>query len=151
MYIFKQPQIGGKVDAHQDSVFLYSTPQTLIGLWFAIEDATLQNGCLWAVPGSHRIGRRTKFMRNPNGKGTVFEPPLKSSLSDLYDVGKAVPLEVPAGSLVLIHADLVHLSHDNLSKASRHAYTLHLVEGSGRWEPENWLQRSDDKPHMRLY
>jgi len=150
MYIFKQPSIGGRVDAHQDSTFLFSEPQTLIGLWFAIEDATLSNGCLWAIPGSHKLGRKTKFLRNPSGSGTVFEPKLEKKLADLYDVKGAVSLEVPAGSLVLIHADLVHLSHDNLSTSSRHAYTLHLIESHAKWPAENWLQRSDSKPHMKL-
>jgi phytanoyl-CoA hydroxylase len=44
MYIFKQPGIGGKVRAHQDNTFLYTTPTSCIGLWVALEDATKDNG-----------------------------------------------------------------------------------------------------------
>jgi phytanoyl-CoA hydroxylase len=54
MYIFKQPGIGGEVGCHQDATFLYTDPITVTGFWFAIEDATLENGCLWAAPGGHR-------------------------------------------------------------------------------------------------
>lgn len=54
MYIFKQPGIGGEVVPHQDSTFLFTDPPTVVGLWLALEDATLHNGCLWAIPGSHR-------------------------------------------------------------------------------------------------
>ena len=54
MYIFKQPHIGGEVGCHQDATFLYTDPMTVTGFWFAIEDATLENGCLWAAPGGHR-------------------------------------------------------------------------------------------------
>jgi len=54
MYIFKQPHIGGEVGCHQDATFLYTDPVTVVGFWFAIEDATLGNGCLWAAPGGHR-------------------------------------------------------------------------------------------------
>ncbi len=50
MYIFKQPRIGGEVSCHQDSTFLFTEPQNIVGLWFALEDATLENGCLWAIP-----------------------------------------------------------------------------------------------------
>ncbi|MBT8449661.1 MAG: phytanoyl-CoA dioxygenase family protein, partial [Gammaproteobacteria bacterium] len=54
MYIFKQPKIGGEVVCHQDSPFLWTEPQSCIGLWFALEDATLENGCLWGLPGQHK-------------------------------------------------------------------------------------------------
>lgn len=47
MYICKQPKIGGVVDVHRDATFLRCAPDTLYGLWIAIEDATLENGW-WA-------------------------------------------------------------------------------------------------------
>src|ERR1051325_2139166 len=46
MYIFKQPGIGGEVTCHQDATFLYTEPLSATGLWFALEDATRENGCL---------------------------------------------------------------------------------------------------------
>ena len=72
MYIFKQPGIGGEVGCHQDATFLYTDPITVVGFWFAIEDATLENGCLWAAPGGHRgpaaqgvqAGRRLRRRRH---------------------------------------------------------------------------------------
>ena len=63
MYIFKQPHIGGEVGCHQDATFLYTDPITVTGFWFAIEDATLDNGCLWAQPGGHRGPLRRVFQR----------------------------------------------------------------------------------------
>ncbi|GFT69369.1 phytanoyl-CoA dioxygenase 1, partial [Nephila pilipes] len=54
MIIFKKPKIGEIVRPHQDSTFLYTDPPTCIGLWFPLEDATIENGCLWYVPGSHK-------------------------------------------------------------------------------------------------
>jgi phytanoyl-CoA hydroxylase len=66
MYIFKNPKLGGAVHSHQDSTFLYTTPrQTCLGLWLALDDATLQNGCLWVRPRSHREPVRRQFLRNP--------------------------------------------------------------------------------------
>ncbi len=53
-YIFKQPRIGGKVVAHQDSTFIYTDPPSCMGFWMAMEDATAENGCLMAIPGSHQ-------------------------------------------------------------------------------------------------
>ena len=64
MYIFKPPRIGGRVQAHTDSTYLYNIKndengpevkpkEALLGLWLALEDADLENSCLWYVPGSH--------------------------------------------------------------------------------------------------
>ena len=50
MLIFKHARIGGHVDVHQDSTFLFTEPDSCIGFWFALEDATIKNGCLWAKP-----------------------------------------------------------------------------------------------------
>lgn len=63
MYIFKQPGIGGEVNCHQDSTFLYTSPMSVIGLWFAIEEATLENGCLWGIPEGHKQGLLKRFER----------------------------------------------------------------------------------------
>jgi phytanoyl-CoA hydroxylase len=77
MYIFKQPLIGDAVTSHQDSTFLHTTPRTTcLGLWLALQDATLENGCLWARPGSHLEPVRRQFVRNPgyfqNGTGPMM-------------------------------------------------------------------------------
>lgn len=66
---------------------------------------------------------------------------------------KFVPVEVPSGSLVVLHGAVVHLSSENTSKKSRHAYTMHVVEGapSHTWLPDNWLQRPPDMPFEPFY
>lgn len=51
---WQQPGIGGEVVPHQDNSFLYTEPSTCTGLWLALEDAKTINGCLWAIPGSHK-------------------------------------------------------------------------------------------------
>jgi Protein involved in biosynthesis of mitomycin antibiotics/polyketide fumonisin len=65
MYIFKQARVGGEVTSHQDSTFLYTSPkQSCLGLWLALDDATIENGCLWVRPGSHWEPTRVRFARN---------------------------------------------------------------------------------------
>ncbi len=103
MYIFKQPPIGGEVGCHQDATFLYTDPISVTGFWFAIEDATLDNGCLWAAPGGHRGPVRQLFKRNESGDGTVMETHRHHSPADAASAGdELVPLEVPAGTLVVL-------------------------------------------------
>jgi phytanoyl-CoA hydroxylase len=53
-----------------------------------------------------------------------------------------VPLEVPAGTLVCFHGLLPHYSAPNRSPQSRHAYTLHAIDGRSRWSSDNWLRRA---------
>ncbi len=59
----QQPKIGGEVRPHQDSTFLRTDPPSVVGLWWALEDATKQNGCLWALPGAHAQGVARHFIR----------------------------------------------------------------------------------------
>ena len=55
------------VTPHQDNWFIHSDPLSCYGIWFAIEDATLDNGCLWAVPGSHKEHPcQKRFIRTGN-------------------------------------------------------------------------------------
>ena len=46
--------------------------------------------------------------------------------------------QVPAGALVVLHGSNVHFSRPNRSPASRHAYTMHVVDGEAAWAPHNW-------------
>lgn len=55
-----------------------------------------------------------------------------------YDMEQGVPLEVPSGSLVLLHGALVHFSYENSSGVSRHAYSMHVVEGDHAYLGDNW-------------
>ncbi len=57
-----------------------------------------------------------------------------------------VPLEVERGSMVVLHGLLPHWSAPNRSEHSRHAYTLHVIDGDAEYSDDNWLQRGDDAP-----
>lgn len=46
---------------HQDNSFVYTDPPSCTGLWMALEDSTTVNGCLWAIPGSHKSGFLTSI------------------------------------------------------------------------------------------
>lgn len=136
MYIFKQPFIGGEVRCHQDATFLHSEPETTIGLWFALEDATTENGCLWAIPGGHRAGLKRRFVRE--GMTTRFE----EYDTTPFDESARVPLCVKKGDAIVLDGLVPHMSETNRSPRSRHAYTLHVISAKSRWPSSNWLQRA---------
>jgi phytanoyl-CoA hydroxylase len=141
MFIFKQPGIGGEVRWHQDATFFHTTPMTVTGFWFALEDATLDNGCMWVEPGGHRGPLRQRFVRDGETVRmlTLDETPWP-------DGRAAVALEVPAGSLVCFDGRLPHYSAPNRSTLSRHAYTLHATDGRSVYAGDNWLQRDPQFP-----
>jgi len=141
MYIFKQPNIGGEVTCHQDATFLYTEPLRMLGLWFALEDAGVENGCLWAIPGGHNCGLKSRFVR-ADGGGTRFEVFDNTP----WPEEKLQPLEVEKGTLIVLHPQLPHLSRENTSPRSRHAYTLHVIDASDHYPGSNWLQRSAAMP-----
>jgi phytanoyl-CoA hydroxylase len=141
MIIFKQPFIGGEVTAHQDHTFLWTDPPSVTGFWFALEDATVENGCMWALPGGHREPPRRRFRRAAGG-GTTFDVLDARALPD----EGMVPLEARRGTCVVLHGLLPHRSGANRSPRSRIAYSLHVIDARARYREDNWLQRGPDLP-----
>jgi phytanoyl-CoA hydroxylase len=141
MYIFKQPNIGGEVTCHQDSTFLYTEPIQIAGLWFALEDATEKNGCLRVIPGGHRLGLKSRWVRSLEGgmRFDVIDP-------NPFPDDQLVPLEVNKGAVIVLNGLLPHMSLANKSSASRHAYTLHIIGGNSVYPATNWLQRPPKMP-----
>ncbi|HWA49949.1 MAG TPA: phytanoyl-CoA dioxygenase family protein [Dongiaceae bacterium] len=140
MYIFKQPRIGGEVSWHVDSTYLYTEPLSCIGFWFALEDATLENGAMYCLPGAHRQALKSRFLRRD---GHLVTDQLDATP---WPDGPRAALEAKQGTLVLLHGLLPHFSGPNLSDRSRHAYTLHVIEGDSRYPADNWLRRGPDLP-----
>ncbi|KAJ2448581.1 hypothetical protein GGF42_005059 [Coemansia sp. RSA 2424] len=154
MVICKQPGIGGAVPWHQDSTFLFTQPLSACGFWLALEDCTLDNGCLEYIPGSHLTTPVTRrFVRKADNSGTEMvdiakgdsiefaveeDPP--SSYGGVSGGSGGVPIEVAAGSLVLINGQVLHRSSHNYSSKSRWIYTFHIVEGAAAYDQRNWLQ-----------
>ena len=119
---------------HQDSTFLYTKPETAVGFWVALEDANIDNGCLWVASRAHK-GPLRKLFTKKNNKMTMI------SLNDTPFEKTDTPVEVKKGTLVLLHGRLPHYSCENKSNKSRHAYTFHVIDGNADYPKENWLQR----------
>ncbi|POS71233.1 phytanoyl-CoA dioxygenase family protein [Diaporthe helianthi] len=153
MVICKQPEIGGAVPPHQDSTFLYTNPPSAVGFWYALEDATLENGCLSFLPGSHKWAPISKrLVRKAGNAGTEMATnegprfPPGEEYGERADTPARdedyIPGEVKAGSLVLIHGNILHKSEKNLSQKGRIIYTFHIIEGGDErvYDEKNWLQ-----------
>ena len=141
MYIFKPPRIGGEVVCHQDSTYIYTEPESCVGFWFALEDATLENGCMQFIPGAHKLPLKKRNYRSADGRLVT-----ETHDDTPWPEEQTVPVEAAAGTLVVFDGRAPHLSAANRSSRSRHAYTLHVIDRACRYPAENWLQRSEDLP-----
>jgi phytanoyl-CoA hydroxylase len=141
MYILKPPRIGGEVHCHQDSTFLYTEPESCTGFWFALEDATVDNGCMHFIPGAHKGPLKELHRRGSDGKMgyTVLD-------HSPWPKDATRPAEARAGTLVIFDGRAPHMSGPNRSDRSRHAYTLHVIDKNSHYPAENWLQRGPDLP-----
>lgn len=94
---------------HQDEFFIPTRDRSLAGAWIALDDATVENGCLWVIPGSHRHGiiwpQRKHDDRRFDCTGEAMYYP--------YTDDDAVPVEVRKGSIVFFNGYLLHRSLPN--------------------------------------
>ncbi|KAI6660772.1 Phytanoyl-CoA dioxygenase domain-containing protein 1 isoform X1 [Oopsacas minuta] len=151
MYIFKQPKIGGACNVHMDSSFLYTNPSdSLLGYWIPLDDATVENGCLSFLPGSHLTHPSVTYRMErtaPSANKLCY-----TGDPYVYPDEGWVPVEVKRGSLVLIHARVLHKSEANVSAKSRHAYSFHVYEAvDTEYSNLNWLQPVADTQFTSLY
>jgi ectoine hydroxylase-related dioxygenase (phytanoyl-CoA dioxygenase family) len=106
--MFKPP--GGVAKPwHQDAAYWRDYASNQITVWIAIDDASEENGCVWAIPGSHKLGLIPHVKR---------ELQVEESSIDLR---KAIPVPVPAGGLLIFHSLVLHMSERNNSDKTRWA------------------------------
>jgi len=141
MYIFKPPRIGGEVVCHQDSSYIYTEPESCVGFWFALEDATIENGCMHFIPGAHKMPLKQRNYRRDDGSFVI------ETIDDTpWPEDRKLPAEAKAGTVVIFDGRMPHLSGANHSDKSRHAYTLHVIDQQCHYPANNWLQRGPDMP-----
>jgi phytanoyl-CoA hydroxylase len=122
MFFVKPPGFQGQA-WHQDEIYIPTRDRSLIGAWIALDDATVENGCLWVVPGSHRPGllyaqRNTADRDEFDGNGESFG----------FDESLEIPVEVKTGSVVFFNGYLLHRSKRNRSKTCyRRALVNHYM------------------------
>ena len=137
--LMMKPRFNGTVtDWHQDSMaWRHFAPQGHISCWVALDDATVENGCMTVIPGSHKWGPiarevQDRFLSNP----LVHEP---------------VPVELPAGSCMFHHGLNFHRTGANATPNRRRGLALHYIRAEtmylGIEDEESRLLTECEKPH----
>lgn len=133
MFIFKQPQFGDSVPPHQDATFIYTEPNSVIGLWFALEEAHENNGCLWVLPKGHNGPLKERFVHE-HGQLKFID---KKRIN--WPEHNFKPLRASIGDIIILHGKAPHFSLQNHSNITRNAYTLHFVDKTAFLPKYNWL------------
>jgi ectoine hydroxylase-related dioxygenase (phytanoyl-CoA dioxygenase family) len=134
---------------HQDEFFIPTRDRSLCGVWIALDDATIENGCLWVIPGSHKpaVIYRTRPLSDPRFDGS----PVATDFP--FDEGAAVPLTAMAGDVVVFHGYLLHQSLPNSTADQyRRALVFHCMSAESLlpWDDEGRLPRTDDMRDVLL-
>jgi ectoine hydroxylase-related dioxygenase (phytanoyl-CoA dioxygenase family) len=112
---------------HQDEDYIPTRDRSLAGAWIALDDATIDNGCLWVIPGSQQPG--VLWPQYPHN-----DPRYDCSAMSYdfpYTDADAVPVEVPAGAIVFFNGYLLHKSEpNNRATGFRRALVNHYMSAS---------------------
>lgn len=137
MLFVKPPGFQGQA-WHQDEIYIPTRDRSLIGAWLALDDATVENGCLWVIPGSHRSGYL--FPQRAHGNPDEFD---FAGESYGFDEAGMLPVEVPAGAVVFFNGYLLHRSLKNRSTIYRRVLVNHYCNA---WSLLPWHLKEGESP-----
>jgi len=128
---------------HQDEYYIPTRDRSLGAAWIAIDDASIENGCLWIIPGSHQSG---VIMRRIPGRNAEFAEADTLDISD-YGEDRCVPVEVKAGSVVFFHGYVLHSSRRNkTADCFRMALVNHYMSAESLlpWDQDGKMPLTED-------
>lgn len=147
---------GKEVVTHQDGCSSFTDPPSCVTLWYALQDNTVENGCLHVARGSHgTLPIVKRCVRAEDGRAQFVGPenPIHASVQEEGDPelplrdkkGKLVlePVEVIAGTMVVMHGNLAHGSEANVGARGRLAFNFAIVEGELERREDAYLQPGD--------
>lgn len=125
--LYKPAYTGGNVDWHQDDYYFgVAKKNAVVSCWLALDDATVENGCMWVVPGAHQQLYEHRKNWDPRDKKGFF-----FSISDpsVFEA-RAVPVELKRGQCLFHHGLMPHRSLDNRSPRMRRAFAMHFFDAT---------------------
>jgi ectoine hydroxylase-related dioxygenase (phytanoyl-CoA dioxygenase family) len=130
---------------HQDEMFIPSRDRSLMAAWMALDDATVENGCLWVIPGSHRYGIIWPDREHDDERfDCVVE-----SYQFPYKDEDSVPVEVKTGSIVFFNGYLLHRSLPNRAESGyRRALVNHYMSAESLLP---WRLPEDKSTRMAIH
>ncbi|WP_316790019.1 phytanoyl-CoA dioxygenase family protein [Pedobacter frigoris] len=127
---------------HQDEFYIPTRDKSLIGVWIAIDDASIENGCLWIIPGSHKSGYMMPRVDNFSDEYADIDTIDVTSYKE-----EIIPVEVKSGTVVFFHGYLLHSSKRNKTSDNfRMALVNHYMSAESMlpWDQDGKLPPTED-------
>lgn len=128
---------------HQDEFYIPTRDKSLTGVWIAIDDATVENGCLWVIPGSHQPGYIMSRIANHSDEYADVDTIDVSG----YISGSIIPLEAKKGDVVFFNGYLLHSSLRNKTANNfRTALVTHYMSAESMlpWDQDGKFPLTED-------
>ena len=120
--LYKPPRTGGIIGWHQDNRYFEVEGERTVSVWLALDDATVENGCMWYLPGGHyRMRDHRQLWDTDHKKGFYFA-------IDEVDETLAAPAPVPAGGFAIHHCLIPHKSLRNRTDRPRRGLAMHFMD-----------------------
>ena len=121
--LMKPAGVGSAKGMHQDSPYWPIEPMALWSCWMPFQPATLENGCMTGIPGSHKRGA----VQHVHTQDDYVIP------DELFDRSQVVPIPMKPGSGLFFHSLLLHGTAENRSPLSRRAITMSYMSAGFRY------------------
>ena len=119
---------GMEKTCHQDSAYFHIEPMAILTAWVALDDVTIENGCLWVVPGSHREG-----LKDHSEAWMVGNRQDQKIPDAQIDRDREKPILLKAGDCSFHHSLLLHRSGPNQTDTRRRGLATHYMSARSRW------------------
>jgi phytanoyl-CoA hydroxylase len=120
--LYKPPHTGGAIDWHQDNHYFQVEGNRTVSVWLALDEATVDNGCMWYLRGQHDAAREHKQLWDiEQKKGFYFAIPG-------VDEAGQTPAPVPRGGLSIHHCQIPHKSGKNRTALPRRGLAMHFMD-----------------------
>ena len=122
--LYKPPRTGREVGWHQDNHYFNVAENRTVSVWLALDDTTVENGCMWYLPGQHHKALPHEQLWDTNEKKGFYY-----AIRDLDD-SSAVPAEVKRGSFAIHHCLMPHCSLKNKTNRPRRGIAMHFMDAT---------------------
>jgi phytanoyl-CoA hydroxylase len=109
--VYKKPETKKEFPWHQDNGYTPIEPEQYLTCWIALEDATIENGCIWIMPGTHK-------------QGLVEHVRTKTGLLCYFGKDEGIPVPLKKGGVAVFSSLLFHKSGVNVSDVVRKGYIV---------------------------
>jgi phytanoyl-CoA hydroxylase len=137
MYFYKEPGSKGQA-AHQDFYYIKNEPRSMIAGYIALDKIDTENGCLWIIPGSHKLG-----LLSHGAVKNLNEHEAWTDEIEGVDLSKEIPVVMDKGDILFFHELLIHSSTMNRTNDRwRRSYVCHYIRNDSEiTERENLKQK----------